>query len=114
MQIGESNFLTKKEDGYLDSQNRLFSFRGGEELARIYAKEQEDLSACPYCDSDRGFYQRVRAEAIYHYSVTGTLLINKQSHPVKSTVGDCRCSNCDQEIPNDIFKTKVVFDEHNT
>lgn len=114
MQVGENNFLNRKEDGYLDSKNRLFSFRGGEELARIYAKEQEALSACPYCDSDRGFYQRVRAEAIYHYGTDGTLLVNKQSHPVKSTMGDCRCSNCDQEVSSDIFKAKVVFNDENT
>lgn len=110
MQIGEDNFLTKKEDGYLDGQNRLFSFRGGEELARMYAKEQENLSACPYCDSDAGFYQRIRAEVLYHFKIDGTLLLNNQSLPIKNTVGDCRCLKCDQEITREIFKPKVIFD----
>ena len=103
MQIGVNNFLTQKEEGLLDKEGRLFSSRGAMELHDIFLGKKEGLSACPYCDSTQGAYERVKADFVHHYGIDGARIMDAPMQMVKTTYGGCRCLSCHQELP-DAFK----------
>lgn len=109
MQIGTNNFLSQKEDGFVDKEGRLFSNRGAHELHDVFMGVREHLSACPYCDSTIGVYERVKADFMYHYLIDGTFVVRNDSHAVKTTYGGCRCLSCNEELP-DAFKKKVTYE----
>lgn len=110
MQIGATTYLTEKEEGYINQEGHLFTKRGALELHEVFMGVREHLSACPFCDSSDGVYERVKADFMHHYHIDGTFVVRNDSHhAVKTTYGGCRCVSCHQELP-DAFKKKVIYE----
>ncbi len=112
MKIEENNYLEKKDEGYLDSKGRLFSFKGGEHLNDIYESREMELNFCPFCDAKEGVYERVTLEATQDYNFCGVPMTNEISSFNKTYSGEIRCKSCEQEIPPEFFNKKVVSYEN--
>jgi len=114
MQIGDDNFLSKKEEGFVDKQGRVFSERGAKEMEAMFKGDLGSLSACPYCDSTRGAYERVKVEGEQHWNFDGIPQEEGINKIDKIYTNDVRCMECQQSIPNDFFHKRYKNENFTT